>query len=128
MEHVRKFKRGYEKTPFNNHANIITSLLRTIYEAQDKNQLVYIKGILYTYVLGMSLPKTIDWLYTKKEGLPQSGKQGKTEILIGRPIFRLIFYGKPVAVPISVGTNGFVIGMNRSSRKTFKKMANLTYD
>lgn len=88
----------------------------------------YIKGILYTYGLGMSLPKTIDLHYTKKEGLPQSGEQGKTEILIGRPIFRLIFYGKPVAFAISVGTNGFVIGMNRSSRKTTTKMANLTYE
>ncbi|KAL2361690.1 hypothetical protein RJZ56_005438 [Blastomyces dermatitidis] len=33
----------------------------------------------------------------------------------GRPIFALSFYGKLVAVAISVGSNGFVIGMNRSS-------------
>lgn len=71
LEHLRKFKRGNENISFKNHANIITSLLQAIYEAQDKNQLVQIEEILIIYVLGMSLPKTIDRLYRKKEGLPQ---------------------------------------------------------
>lgn len=71
LEHVRKFKRGNEIISFKNHAHIITSLLQAIYEAQDKNQLVQIKEVLSTYVLGMSLPKTIDRLYRKKGGLPQ---------------------------------------------------------
>lgn len=46
--------------------------------------------------------------------------KGKTETKIGRPVFALKFYGKCLAVAISVGDNGFVIGMNRTSLKKFK--------
>ncbi|KAJ6024734.1 hypothetical protein N7540_005531 [Penicillium herquei] len=32
-----------------------------------------------------------------------------------RPIFGLFFYGEPVAIAVQVGSNGFVVSMNRSS-------------
>lgn len=38
--------------------------------------------------------------------------KGKKETKIGRPVFVLKFYGKCLAVAISVGDNGFVIDMN----------------
>ncbi len=43
----------------------------------------------------------------------------------GRPIFGPSFYGQPLAVAISVGSNGFVVGMNRSSLETFKQKTGL---
>lgn len=55
----------------------------------------------------------------------RGGKQGKKP---GRPIFGLYFYGKPLAVAISVGSNGFVVGMNRSSWEKFKEETKLTED
>lgn len=79
MEHVRRFKRSNEKISFKNHANIITSFLRRIYEAEDKNEVVQVERLIINYVLGMSLPKTIDRLYTKKEGLPKYVETFKTE-------------------------------------------------
>lgn len=65
LEHVNN---NNEKISFKNHADIITLFLRRIYEAQGKNQLVELERILICYVLGMSLPKTIERLYA---GLPQ---------------------------------------------------------
>ncbi|KAL2359231.1 hypothetical protein RJZ56_007922 [Blastomyces dermatitidis] len=47
------------------------------------------------------------------------GQQGGSKKGPGRPIFALAFYGKLVAVAISVGSNGFVVGMNRSSLEQF---------
>ncbi len=67
LEHVRRFKSDNEKISFKNHANIITSFLQKIYDAEDKNPCT---DLLFCYVLGMSLPKTIDRLYSKKAGLP----------------------------------------------------------
>jgi hypothetical protein len=49
-------------------------------------------------------------------GGEQKGGEGP-----GRPIFVLSFYGKPLAVAITVGSNGFVVGMNRSSLEAFKE-------
>lgn len=46
--------------------------------------------------------------------------QGKKGNELDRPIFALNFYGKPLAVAVSVGSNGFVIGMNGSSLDKFK--------
>lgn len=77
-EHVRKFKRSNEKISVKNHANTITSLVRRIYEAQDKNQLAYIEKLLINYLLGMSLPKTIRPAL-HKEGLPQYVELFKTQ-------------------------------------------------
>ncbi len=37
------------------------------------------------------------------------GLQGKRP---GRPIFGLFFHDLPIAVAVTVGTNGFVVGMN----------------
>lgn len=39
----------------------------------------------------------------------------------GRPIFGLYFYGQPLAVAISIGSNGFVVAMNRISYDKFLK-------
>ena len=49
-------------------------------------------------------------------GFLQSKRGSETD----RPVFALNFYGKPLAVAVSVGDNGFVIGMNASSLDTFK--------
>ena len=68
LEHVRRFKSDNEKISFTNHANIVTTFLQKIYDPQDENPRT---DLLFCYVLGMSLPKTIDRLYTKKAGLPQ---------------------------------------------------------
>ena len=48
--------------------------------------------------------------------------QGKTETQIGRPIVGLNFYGKCFSVAVSVGDNGFAIGMNMNMTfwKNFK--------
>ena len=46
--------------------------------------------------------------------------QGKKKTRVGRPVFGLNFYGKCFSVGVSVGTNGFVIGMNMTSCKDFK--------
>lgn len=62
-----------------NQASIITSYLRRIYETQDRKQRNQIGELLTCYVLGMSLPKTIDRLYTKKAGLPQYVELFKTQ-------------------------------------------------
>ncbi|PGH12866.1 hypothetical protein AJ80_06575 [Polytolypa hystricis UAMH7299] len=40
---------------------------------------------------------------------------------LSRPIFALSFYGKLLAVAITVASNGFVVGMNRSSLDKFCK-------
>lgn len=37
----------------------------------------------------------------------------------GRPILGLFFHGRPLAVAISVGSNGFVVGMNPSNFNNF---------
>ncbi|OAX82789.1 hypothetical protein ACJ72_02861 [Emergomyces africanus] len=47
------------------------------------------------------------------------GQQGGYKKGPGRPIFALAFYEKLVAVAISVGSKGFVVGMNRSSLDQF---------
>ncbi len=70
MEHVRRFKNYKENISFKDHARIVISFLRRIYEEQDETQLAKIQGLLTCYVLGMSLPKKIDRLFTKKAGLP----------------------------------------------------------
>ncbi|KAK2765548.1 hypothetical protein FQN54_008402 [Arachnomyces sp. PD_36] len=49
------------------------------------------------------------------------GYQGGSKKRPGRPIFALSFYGTLLAVAISVGSNGFVVGMNRSSLDKFLK-------
>lgn len=36
-----------------------------------------------------------------------------------RPIFALTFYGTPVLVAITVSSNGYIVGANRSSKETF---------
>lgn len=79
LEHVRRFKNNNEKISFKNHASIITSYLRRIYETQDPKQRNQIGELLTCYVLGMSLPKTIDRLYTKKAGLSQYIELFKTQ-------------------------------------------------
>lgn len=43
----------------------------------------------------------------------------------GRPILGIFFHEKPLAVAVSVGSNGFVVGMNRSSWEKFKKESKL---
>lgn len=45
-------------------------------------------------------------------GLPMGiqGKKGRS-----RPIFGLFFYDKPLAVAVQVGSNGFVVSMNKKS-------------
>ena len=43
------------------------------------------------------------------------GEQGRTRSRPGRPFFCLCFHGILFTVAISVGTNGFVVGMDRSS-------------
>lgn len=53
--------------------------MRRIYEAQEKDNLVELEKLLICYVLGMSLPKTIDRLYTKDAGLPQYVEIFKTK-------------------------------------------------
>lgn len=58
-------------------------------------------------------------------GIP-GGQQGNKGKRLGRPIFGLFFYGKPLAVAVSVGSNGFVVGMNRSSWERFKIETKLT--
>ena len=58
-------------------------------------------------------------------GIP-GGQQGKKGKRLGRPIFGLFFYGEPLAVAVSVGSNGFVVGMNRSSWEKFKEETKLT--
>ncbi|KAI9924193.1 hypothetical protein ASPWEDRAFT_42625 [Aspergillus wentii DTO 134E9] len=45
-------------------------------------------------------------------GLPM-GIQGK--IGRSRPIFALFFYGKPLGIAVQVGSNGFVVSMNKKS-------------
>lgn len=60
-------------------------------------------------------------------GIP-GGVQGQKKKRIGRPIFGLFFYGKPLAVAVSVGSNGFVVGMNRASWVEFQKKTGLTDD
>lgn len=71
LEHVRRFKNNNEQISFKNHVNIVISFLQRIYKAEDKDERAQIGETLICYVLGMSLPKTIDRLYTKKAGLPQ---------------------------------------------------------
>ena len=44
----------------------------------------------------------------------------------GRVILSLWFRGQPIAVAISVGTNGYVVGMNRQSLKECRKRADLS--
>ncbi|QSS52920.1 hypothetical protein I7I53_00002 [Histoplasma capsulatum var. duboisii H88] len=46
----------------------------------------------------------------------------------GRPIFALSFYGKLVAVAILIGSNGFVVGMNRSSLNRCLEKNNIRQD
>lgn len=58
-------------------------------------------------------------------GIP-GGQQGNKAKRLGRPIFGLFFYGKALAVAVSVGSNGFVVGMNRSSWERFKTETKLT--
>lgn len=58
-------------------------------------------------------------------GIP-GGQQGKKGKRLGRPIFGLIFYGKPLAVAVTVGSNGFVVGMNRRSWEKVKEETKLT--
>ena len=58
-------------------------------------------------------------------GIP-GGQQGKKGTRLGRPIFGLFFYGKPLAVAVSVGSNGFVVGMNRASWEKFQEKTGLT--
>lgn len=58
-------------------------------------------------------------------GIP-GGQQGSKGKRPGRPIFGLFFYGKPLAVAVSVGSNGFVVGMNRSSWEKFQEETKLT--
>ena len=53
--------------------------MRRIYEAQDKDGRAQMREILTCYVLGMSLPKTIDRLYTKKAGLLRYVEPFKTQ-------------------------------------------------
>ena len=53
----------------------------------------------------------------------QSGLQGKSP---GRPILGLFFYKKPLAVAISVWSNGFLVGMNVSSFEKFKIAAGIS--
>ncbi|KAA8910104.1 hypothetical protein FN846DRAFT_775552 [Sphaerosporella brunnea] len=48
-----------------------------------------------------------------RQGEKGQGKGG------GRPIFGLSFHGQPLAVAISVGSNGYVVGMNPSSLEKF---------
>lgn len=45
-------------------------------------------------------------------GLPMGiqGQRGRS-----RPIYGLFFYGKPLAVAVQVGSNGFVVSMNKHS-------------
>lgn len=64
-EHVRSFIYNNERISFKNHADIITSFLRRIYKAQDEDRLVELEKLYISYALGMSLPKTIERLYTK---------------------------------------------------------------
>lgn len=44
----------------------------------------------------------------------------------GRPIYGLFFYGRPLAVAISVGSNGYVVGMNRQSYELLKQQNNIS--
>ena len=53
LENVRRLKNNNEKISFKNHANIITSYLRRIYETQDPKQPSQIDELLTCYVLGM---------------------------------------------------------------------------
>jgi hypothetical protein len=46
----------------------------------------------------------------------------------GRPIFGLFFHGKPLAVAISIGTNGFIVGMNSSNLSKLLETAKLSRD
>lgn len=52
------------------------------------------------------------------------GRQSKKRS--GRVILSLWFLGRPIAVVISVGSNGYVVGMNRGSLKECRKRAGLT--
>lgn len=71
MEHLRGFDNNNKKVSFKNHADIVTSYLRRIYQAQDNTVLYELEQNLICYVLGMSLPRTIGRLYRKNAGLPQ---------------------------------------------------------
>jgi hypothetical protein len=42
-----------------------------------------------------------------------------------RPVIGLVFYGKPVAIEVTIGSNGFIVGMNPKSMKYFRKVANM---
>lgn len=79
LEHVRGFDRNNKKVSFKNHADIITSYLRRIYKEQDNEELAELEKILICYVLGMSLPRTIERLYTKNAGLPHYVEIFKTQ-------------------------------------------------
>lgn len=79
MEHVRGFDNNNKKVSFKNHVDIITSYLRRIYNEKDDEELVELEKILVCYVLGMSLPRTIERLYTKNAGLPQYVEIFKTQ-------------------------------------------------
>lgn len=71
---------------------------------------------------------TKDQLSEVAEAATTIGIPGGVLGLPGRPIFGLIFYGKPLAVAVSVGSNGFVVGMNRSSWEKFKEETKFTED
>jgi len=45
-----------------------------------------------------------------------------------RPILLLYFYDKPIAVAISIGSNGFVVGMNPRNFDDFATKAKISLD
>ncbi len=51
------------------------------------------------------------------------GNQGKRA---GRPIFGMFFRGQPLAVAVTVGKNGFVVGMNRQSYESMKQSSRMS--
>lgn len=75
--------------------------------------------------LGISKEKLVEVAEAATTVGIRGGEQGRKGKKLGRPIFGLFFYGKPLSVAISVGSNGFVVGMNSSSWDRFKKETKL---
>lgn len=99
-----------------------------------KKQYIWVENIESTkvgYKHMLTHSKEFQQLDIPNEQLPKVAKaattirilgflQGKIETKIGRPVFDLNFYSKCFSVTVSVGDNGFVIGMNKTFQKDFK--------
>lgn len=101
-----------------NHLPDVTTTILWIEQGNDKAGMTHILSHKEDFEsIGVPQDKLIELAQaTTTVGAPSGHFQGKPrKNLPQRPILLLYFHGNPVAVAISVGSNGFVVGMNPGS-------------